>query len=135
MLEIPENQLTIIKTELEKALKMVDEKADIRLVLRQNRLYFSRIEIALLAEEKPDNRFIDFIINVLENYIVTMYAKNPEEWYAFNKKNIEDFYPILKRYLQSLYGAIEKKDYTLTINCMNEFFFAFFHHTRLLTES
>lgn len=124
MLEMDEATLKSINSSIDEAIRISNEKKDIRKTLASLGNVTNKVRAMAELREIPDNRFVSVVLNILYGTVAAMFGERDEEWFESNKDLCDNCLTQTKILLNGLKSGIGKKSFEETVNVLKAFLFA-----------
>jgi hypothetical protein len=111
MLEIDEVSLNAINSSIDEAMKLINEKKDIRIVSSMVSKVGNKIRAMYELRETPDNAFVSFVFSLISGTVVHAFEDKEDKWFAINKDLCDECLHSLKNLLQGIKVSFKSKNF------------------------
>jgi hypothetical protein len=134
MSAIPEHVCNRIKAETSAIIDLVDKKEDIRLVLVHFRNLASATYTIAEIMDDPDSRFMSFTLAGIVSSLNSFLGDKKDEWYKLNRSIIENIFPIIKKFAESIGKDLLTSNYEQALKATKTFYFVVYKYLRVLSD-
>ena len=134
MLQISDRNLKIILNEIDATVATIDSKEDIRIMVARLKEARSKFRSVAAVEDNAFFHYLSFNFFNIALACASNYSRKSEEWYKLNKANIDAGVPKLRKFLESIRGALERKSFEESNEVMANYFTECLRDSAILTE-
>lgn len=118
MLEIDDASLKTISSSIDEALKLVDEKKDIRIVVSSIGKVYNKIRGWSELTETPDNGFVSVIFAIVYGTLSSALEHKEEEWFALNRELTGECLVHVKNLLLGIKSSLTSRSFDEAITVL-----------------
>ena len=118
MLEIDDASSKAISSSIDEALKLIDEKKDIRIIVSSVGKVYNKIRGWSELTETPDNGFVSFVFMMIIATIGGALEGKEEEWFELNKELTAECLGHVKNLLKGIKASLTSKSFDEAVTAL-----------------
>jgi hypothetical protein len=125
-LNIADNHVAVLASSLAAQIQELEANDDVRLALAGLAELNQKFRSVAELNDSAETRFLSLIVHAMFSHTMESYTKKPEDWYKLNARNIAQFRPLFRKFLQDLNAAVCERDLDASIRAAMVFFHKYF---------